>query len=306
MDTDPSHHSVEIERVVDYFTSLQNSLCRAVEATDGGASFSREDSPASATGRASPRVLSGGEIIEKSAVQFTHSKGGQLPSAATERNPHLAGHSFEAAAISTIIHPRNPYAPTTHLNLRFFLVKTKPLVWYFGGGFDLTPYYGFEEDAVHFHRTAKAACDPFGKEIYPKLKARCDQYFFLPHRQEARGIGGIFFDDWTAGGFDSSLAFVKSVGEHFMEAYFPILERRKNMPYGEAQRDFQLYRRGRYVEFNLIFDRGTRYGLQSGRQVESVLASLPPLASWQYKRELTKGSEEERLNKYFLQPRDWV
>lgn len=296
----------KIEPVIEYFISLQEKICRALESIDGQASFNEENLVSPNGGVARPRVLSEGPVIEKSAVQFTHSISKQLPPAATERNPDLAGSPFEAASISVIVHPRNPYAPTTHLNLRMFLIGAEPQIWHFGGGFDLTPYYGFEEDAVHFHRMAKAACDPFGEAVYPELKTCCDQYFFLPHRNEPRGIGGIFFDDWMRGGFDTSLAFVKSVGTHFMKAYLTILERRKDIPYGERERQFQLYRRGRYAEFNLAFDRGTRYGLQSGRQVESVLASLPPLVSWRHNWKPEPGSDEERLYEYFLQPRNWV
>lgn len=288
---------------------LQDRLCLELEKLDNEVQFSRQELPVSENvAMARPRVLSEGPVIEKAAVQFTHSRGAKLPSAATERNPELADQPFEATAISVIVHPRNPYAPTTHLNLRMFLIvadRHEP-VWHFGGGFDLTPFYGFEEDAVHFHKSAQAACLPFGEELYPRLKKRCDEYFFLPHRQEARGIGGLFFDDWREGGFEQSLAFVKSVGEHFLEAYLPLLERRKDMSYGRKERDFQLYRRGRYAEFNLVVDRGTRYGLQSGRRIESVLASLPPKVSWKYDWQPEPGSSEERLYRDFLQPRDWV
>lgn len=290
-----------------YFMDLQDRLCLAFEQSDGQAQFSREELSSPEGSSARPRVLSEGAAIEKAAVQFTHSKGARLPPAATERNPALADQPFEAASISAIVHPRNPYAPIAHLNLRMFLVTgTTPPLWYFGGGFDLTPCYGFEEDAVHFHQMAKAACQPFGEQIYPRLKEQCDQYFFLTHRQEPRGIGGLFFDDWTEGGFAHSLAFVKSVGEHFPKSYLPLLERRKDMPYTQLQRDFQLYRRGRYAEFNLVIDRGTKYGLQSGRRVESVLASLPPLASWKYNWQPEEGSVEERLYQDFLHPRDWA
>jgi coproporphyrinogen III oxidase len=255
---------------------------------------------------ARPRVLEDGGHLEKAAVQFTHSVGQSLPPAATERNPHLAGKGFQAAAISLIVHPRNPFVPTTHMNLRFFMVEADTPVWYFGGGFDLTPYYGFEEDCVHWHQQAKAACDPFGENIYAELKAACDDYFYLSHRQEPRGVGGIFFDDWDRDGFAASFAFVKSVGDHFLPAYRPIVERRKATPYSDAQRDFQLYRRGRYAEFNLAIDRGTRYGLQSGRRVESVLASLPPLAAWRYNYQVDPGSPEEALYTRFLRPRNWL
>jgi coproporphyrinogen III oxidase len=289
-----------------YFMDLQDRIVTALEAADGGGRFTREEIPGPGGGIARPRVLENGAQIEKAAVQFTHSVGASLPPAATERNPHLAGHGFQACAISLIVHPRNPYAPTTHMNLRVFMVDADEPVWYFGGGFDLTPYYGFVEDCVHFHRTAKAACDVAGPEVYAELKQICDDYFYLSHRQEPRGIGGIFFDDWTRGGFEHSFAFVKAVGDGFLPAYEPILRRRMDTPYGEQQRDWQLYRRGRYAEFNLAIDRGTRYGLQSGRRIESVLASLPPMAVWKYNYQPKPGTPEAALLTDFLTPRDWA
>jgi len=297
---------VRIEPVRDYFMALQDTICATLEDLDGAGQFQRGDLAGPEGGRARPRVLEDGRAIEKAAVQFTHSVGSSLPPAATERNPGLAGHRFQAAAISLIVHPRNPYVPTTHMNLRMFLVEAETPVWYFGGGFDLTPYYGFEDDCAHWHRTAKSACDPFGPEIYAELKEACDAYFYLPHRQEARGIGGLFFDDWTRGGFEASAAFARSIGDHFLPAYAPIFERRMAMPFGERERDFQLYRRGRYAEFNLAIDRGTRYGLQSGRRVESVLASLPPLAMWRYDYRPAAGTPEAALYERFLPPRNWL
>lgn len=291
-----------IEPVRDYFMLLQDRIVGALEAVDGDARFLREELPGPGGTLSRPRVLEGGRHIEKAAVQFTHSRGPALPPAATARNPELAGHGFQATAISLIVHPRNPYAPTTHANLRFFMIEADTPVWYFGGGFDLTPYYGFEDDARHWHRTAAAAVGVH----YPTMKAACDQYFHLPHRGECRGIGGLFFDDWTTDGFDASFALTRSVGDHFLPAYEPILRRRIDLPYGERQRDWQLYRRGRYVEFNLVIDRGTQYGLQSGRRVESVLASLPPLVRWQYNLQPEPGSEEARLYTDFLPPRDWL
>ncbi len=301
MKTDPN-----IEAPRDYFMQLQDAICAALERLDGQAMFSRTELPAPDGGRTRPRVLEQGAHIEKAAVQFTHSIGRSLPPAATERNPHLAGHGFQAAAISLIVHPRNPYVPTTHMNLRIFFVEADEPVWYFGGGFDLTPYYGFEEDCVHWHQQAKAACDPFGADVYPSLKQACDAYFVLSHRHEARGIGGVFFDDWDHGGFESSFRFVRSIGDHFLPAYGPIFERRKAIAWGERERDFQLYRRGRYAEFNLAIDRGTRYGLQSGRRVESVLASLPPLAAWRYDYQPDPGTPEAALYERFLPVRNWV
>lgn len=299
----------DVLKVRDYFMDLQDRICAALAAEDGSADFSREEIPGPGGSLARPRALADGKVIEKAAVQFTHSIGQKLPAAATERNPNLTGRGFQATAISLIVHPRNPYAPTTHMNLRFFVVDAEAgedPVWYFGGGFDLTPYYGFEADAVHWHTEAKAACDPFGADFYPRLKTWCDKYFYLDHRDEQRGIGGIFFDDWTEGGFDAAFAFNRSVGEHFLSAYLPILAKRKDASYGERERDFQLYRRGRYAEFNLAIDRGTRYGLQSGRRIESVLASLPPLAAWKYNWQAEPGSPEAHLTDWFIKPKDWL
>lgn len=296
---------LDIQMVCDYLMALQDRFCHELEKIDAKAEFSREELTSEGM-QSRPRVLASGPVIEKAAVQFTHSKGKQLPPAATERNPTLAGKPFEAASTSVIVHPLNPYAPTVHMNLRFFIVQQPDPFWYFGGGFDLTPCYGFEEDVRHFHLMAKAACDPFGEQLYPKLKKECDDYFFLPHRQEARGVGGLFFDDWMEGGFEQSLAFVRSIGEHCLKAYLPLLERRKDTPYGQRERDFQLYRRGRYAEFNLAIDRGTKYGLQSGRRIESVLASLPPLVRWQYNYQPESGSPEARLYTDFLKPRNWI
>jgi coproporphyrinogen III oxidase len=292
----------DITPVRDYFIELQNRIVGALEALDGTARFRREELPGPRGALSRPRVLEGGPHIEKAAVQFTHSLGDSLPPAATARNPHLAGHGFQATAISLIVHPRNPYVPTTHANLRFFLVEAEEPVWYFGGGFDLTPYYGFEEDAVHWHTHARAAAGAH----YPALKAACDEYFHLPHRGECRGIGGLFYDDWALGGFAAAFAFTRAVGDHFLPAYAPIFERRMHTGYGERERDWQLYRRGRYAEFNLAIDRGTQYGLQSGRRVESVLASLPPLAAWKYDYHPEPGSPESRLYSDFLPPRDWL
>ncbi|MGE0622683.1 MAG: oxygen-dependent coproporphyrinogen oxidase [Pseudomonadales bacterium] len=288
--------------VRDYFMSLQDRIVDALEALDGSAAFRREEIPGPGGALSRPRVLEGGARIEKAAVQFTHSLGASLPPAATERNPQLAGHGFQATAISLIVHPVNPYVPTTHANLRFFLVEADEPVWYFGGGFDLTPYYGFEEDCVHWHQQASAATGGH----YAELKRACDEYFYLGHRQECRGIGGVFFDDWTAGGFEAAFAFTRSVGDHFLPGYEPIFARRMDTPYGERERNWQLYRRGRYAEFNLAIDRGTKYGLQSGRRVESVLASLPPLVVWKYDYHPEPGTPEAALLTDFLPPKDWL
>ena len=285
-----------------YFLELQERICKSLEHIDGEGQFSLEQIQGEHGALSQPRVLADGPIIEKAAVQFTHSIGASLPPAATERNPHLAGHAFQAVAISLIVHPRNPHGPTTHMNLRFFFVEAEQPVWYFGGGFDLTPFYGYREDAEHWHRAAQKATGAH----YPAFKTACDEYFYLPHRKECRGIGGVFFDDWTEGGFDSSLALVKRVGDAFLPAYEPLLTKRHSQPYEQAQREWQLYRRGRYAEFNLVWDRGTRYGLQSGRRIESVLASLPPLAAWHYRYEPQPGSPEAQLMTDFLPPRDWL
>ncbi len=300
--------SLDVLEVRDYFMDLQDRICDSLETLEPTARFSREEimppPEAPPGGLARPRVIADGNIIEKAAVQFTHSLGASLPPAATERNPHLAGHPFQATAISMIVHPVNPYVPTTHMNLRYFLVEgadDSAGSWYFGGGFDLTPFYPFEEDVVHWHKVSADATGPH----YSRLKALCDEYFYLPHRQECRGVGGVFFDDWTEGGADASFEFVRRVGDAFLPAYMPIVERRKDVPWGERERDFQLYRRGRYAEFNLAIDRGTKYGLQSGRRVESVLASLPPLAAWSYQRTDPAGSPEAALQDY-LKPRDWL
>lgn len=285
-----------------YFLDLQERICARLSEIDGEQTFSLDPMPGADGSLAQPRVLANGPVIEKAAVQFTHSIGASLPPAATERNPHLAGHRFQAVAISLIVHPRNPMAPTTHMNLRFFFVEADEPVWYFGGGFDLTPCYGFTEDVVHWHRTAKIAT---GRH-YPAFKSACDTYFYLPHREECRGVGGIFFDDWSEGGFDASFDLVQHIGDAFLPAYAPLLEQRSTMSFDDHQRQWQLYRRGRYAEFNLVWDRGTRYGLQSGRRVESVLASLPPLAAWHYQYEPEPGSPEAALLTDFLPPRDWL
>lgn len=285
-----------------YFLNLQEQICTHLSAIDGSATFSLESIHGDDGALAQPRVLADGTHIEKAAVQFTHSIGASLPPAATERNPHLAGHRFQAVAISLIVHPRNPHGPTTHMNLRFFFVEAEQPVWYFGGGFDLTPYYGYVEDVEHWHRTAQAATG----DHYERFKSACDEYFYLPHREECRGVGGVFFDDWSEGGFAASLALVQQVGDAFLPAYAPLLEKRLAQPYDEAQRQWQLYRRGRYAEFNLVWDRGTRYGLQSGRRIESVLASLPPLAAWHYQYQPKEGSAEAQLLSEFLPPRDWL
>ncbi|MFT5013906.1 MAG: coproporphyrinogen III oxidase [Dinoroseobacter sp.] len=297
-------NQASIEPVRDYFLQLQTYICDRLETIDGGATFSIEDIRQPNGAHSRPRVIDNGRYIERGAVQFSYSMGDSLPPAASERNPDLAGKGFQATAISMIMHPRNPYVPTFHANLRFFLVDGSH--WHFGGGFDLTPYYPFEEDVVHWHKTAKAACDPFGADIYSKLKNWCDEYFYLSHRGEARGVGGVFFDDWNQGGFDESFSLVKSIGDSILPAYAPILERRKDLPFGEREEEFLLYRRGRYAEFNLAIDRGTRYGIQSGRRIESVLASMPPRAIWKYNWTPQPGSPEADLYDNFLPAKSWL
>ncbi len=296
-------------RVLAFLSSLQDAICAALEEEDGRARFRRDVLEGERGGLARPRVLEGGPVIERAGVNLSHALGAALPPAATERRPELAGRPYQAVSLSLIVHPRNPYAPTTHMNVRFFHAAAQadaPEVWWFGGGFDLTPYYGFEEDARHWHATARAACEPFGPALYPRLKDWCDRYFFLRHRGEPRGIGGLFFDDWTEGGFERSFELLRRVGEHFLPAYRPILARRKDAPWGERERDFQLYRRGRYVEFNLVQDRGTLFGLQAGGRTESILASLPPLVLWRYDWQPEPGSPEARLTSDFLRPREWA
>lgn len=292
-----------------YLLDLQDRICAALAAEDGGPAEFRTDAWERAEGGGGrTRILAEGGVFEKAGVAFSHVRGAQLPPAATARRPELAGQPWEALGVSLVIHPRNPHVPTSHANVRFFLAGAAGAepVWWFGGGFDLTPYYGHEEDAVHWHRTARAALAPFGDELYPRFKAECDRYFFLRHRNEPRGIGGIFFDDFHALGFPRSFALLRAVGDAYLPAYRPIVARRKGLPYGERERRFQLYRRGRYAEFNLVWDRGTHFGLQSGGRTESILMSLPPLVRWDYDWRPEPGSPEARLHEVFLQPRDWA
>jgi coproporphyrinogen III oxidase len=297
-----------INIVKDYLLSLQDHLCSALEQIDGKAKFLRDKWSRDDKGHGGTYALSDGAVIENTGVNFSHVFGKQLPAAASSRHPELAGQPFEVVGLSVIIHPKNPYAPTTHFNLRFFLSSQadgKP-VWWFGGGYDLTPYYGFDEDCQHFHQTAKAACDPFGEDLYPKYKKEADDYFYIKHRKEPRGVGGIFFDDVNIGDFDQTFAFARSVGDSFPKAYLPIFEKRKDMPYTQRERDFQLYRRGRYVEFNLVYDRGTLFGLQFGGRIESILISLPANVRWAYDWHPEPGTPEEKLYTHYLVPQDWT
>jgi coproporphyrinogen III oxidase len=295
-----------IDQVKEYLQALQNSLCTELEQLDGGATFVHDRWQRPAGGGGESRVLSAGQIFEQAGVGFSHVFGNEMPPSATKHRPELAGKQFQAVGVSLVLHPQNPYVPTTHANFRFFTAGEKDPVWWFGGGFDLTPYYPFREDVVHWHQTAKAACDPFGEELYPRYKAWCDKYFYLKHRDEARGVGGLFFDDVNEAGFEKSFAFLQSVGDSFLEAYAPIVERRSDHPYDDRQREFQLYRRGRYVEFNLIYDRGTLFGLQSGGRTESILMSLPPQVRWEYNWQPEPGSPEEELYRDYLQANDWL
>jgi coproporphyrinogen III oxidase len=297
-----------IAAVEQWLRSLQDRICAGLENLDGEARFHEDAWSRSEGGGGRTRVMTAGAVFEQAGVNFSHVEGTTLPPAATVRRPELVGRSFRAMGVSLVVHPRNPYVPTSHANVRLFVATApgEPPVWWFGGGFDLTPYYGFEEDAVAWHGTARAACAPFGPQVYPRYKQWCDDYFHLKHRGEQRGVGGLFFDDLNEWGFERCFAFIQSVGDHYLQAYGPIVERRRDLPYGERERDFQLYRRGRYVEFNLVYDRGTVFGLQTGGRTESILMSLPPLVKWRYAWTPLAGSAEEKLYTDFLQPRDWL
>ena len=297
----------ELNQVKEYLQSLQLRIVAEIEQLDGKATFRRDawDRPGGGGGLSC--VLGDGDVFEQAGVGFSHVFGDTMPPSATKTRPELAGSGFQAVGVSLVIHPRNPYVPTTHANFRFFAAGDGgDPVWWFGGGFDLTPYYPFEEDVVHWHKIAKAACDPFGDDLYARYKKNCDEYFYLKHRDETRGVGGLFFDDLNELGFDRSFEFLQAAGDSFLPAYRPIVKKRKDHPYGERQREFQLYRRGRYVEFNLIYDRGTIFGLQSGGRTESILMSLPPRVRWEYNWAPEAGSAEAKLYSDFLRPRDWL
>ncbi|NVK36362.1 MAG: oxygen-dependent coproporphyrinogen oxidase [Gammaproteobacteria bacterium] len=299
---------VNIEAVKQYLLALQDSICEQLAEEDGGATFTEENWEREQGGGGRTRVMANGRVIEKGGVNFSHVFGDQLPASATANRPELAGRSFQAMGVSLVIHPHNPYVPTSHANVRFFVAEKEgeEPVWWFGGGFDLTPYYGFEDDVRHWHQVAKQACDPFGEGVYEKYKNWCDDYFHLKHRDEPRGVGGLFFDDLNEGGFEQSFAFMQSVGDHYVKAYRPIMAKRKDMPFGERERKFQCYRRGRYVEFNLVFDRGTIFGLQTGGRTESILMSLPPIVHWDYNWQPEAGSAEAKLYTDFLVKKDWL
>lgn len=296
-----------IDAVRNYLLSLQGRIISALEVVEDGAKFERDEWQRDGSGGGKTCVLEAGRVIEKGGVNFSEVAGEALPPSATAARPQLAGLPFRVMGVSLVIHPRNPHVPTSHMNVRFFSAGEASPIWWFGGGFDLTPYYPVEEDVIHWHTQAKAACDPFGEDLYAKFKAQCDRYFYLPHRNETRGVGGLFFDDYNCGDdFGKAFAFMQSVGDHFIPAYVPIIERRMDEPYGEAEREFQLYRRGRYVEFNLVHDRGTLFGLQSGGRTESILMSLPPHAHWRYNWQPEPGSRETHLYERYLKPQDWL
>lgn len=296
------------EAVKSYLLDLQDRICQAISAEEADVCFQEDLWDRAAGGGGRSRVLIEGAVFEQAGINFSHVYGSALPDTASARRPDLAGRRYQAMGVSLVIHPRNPYVPISHANVRFFLAE-KPgetPVWWFGGGFDLTPCYGYDEDVLHWHQTAKTACDPYGEALYARCKTWCDEYFYLPHRGEPRGVGGLFFDDFTGEGFDHAFGFMRSVGDRFLGAYLPIVRRRKGTEYGERERRFQLYRRGRYVEFNLLFDRGTRFGIHSSGRAESILMSLPPLVRWEYGWQPEPGSREAELYTRYLRARDWL
>lgn len=297
-----------IDHIKSYLLQLQNTICTTLETIDGQSRFIEETWKRPGGGGGITRVLSHGRLFAKAGVNFSHVSGEQLPASASAHRPELAGRTFSALGVSLVIHPENPYVPTSHANVRFFVAEKEGMepVWWFGGGFDLTPYYGFVEDCQHWHQTALNACQPFGETIHPKFKQWCDDYFYIKHRNEARGIGGLFFDDYNEISFEHSFALMQSIGNHFLSAYEPIVERRQDHPYGAKEKEFQRFRRGRYVEFNLVYDRGTLFGLQSGGRTESILMSLPPEVQWGYNWQPEEGSAEAKLYSDFLPARDWL
>ncbi len=299
---------VDIDAVKTYLLKLQDDICEQLAEEDGGKGFVEDSWQREQGGGGRSRVMADGKVFESAGINFSHVFGGTLPASATAHRPELAGRSFQAMGVSLVIHPHNPYVPTSHANVRFFIAEKEGAdpVWWFGGGFDLTPYYAFEEDVRYWHETARQTCAPFGVEVYARYKQWCDEYFYLRHRNEPRGVGGLFFDDLNEWGFEKSLAFMQAVGSSYIDAYRPIVARRKDSDYGERERDFQLYRRGRYVEFNLVYDRGTLFGLQTGGRTESILMSMPPLVKWRYNWQPEPGSAEAELYEKYLQPRDWA
>jgi len=299
---------IDIDAVKQYLLGLQDSICAGLEEEDGETKFQQDEWQREAGGGGRSRVLANGAVFEQAGINFSHVHGQQLPASATAHRPELAGRDFQAMGVSLVIHPHNPYVPTSHANVRFFIAEKEgeAPIWWFGGGFDLTPYYGNDDDVIHWHQTAKAACDPFGADQYAKYKKWCDEYFYLKHRDEPRGVGGLFFDDLNEPDFATAFGFMRSIGDHYLPAYRPIVNRRKDTEFGERERDFQLYRRGRYVEFNLVYDRGTLFGLQTGGRTESILMSLPPLVKWRYNWQPETGTPEARLYDHYLCPKDWL
>ncbi len=298
----------DIIKVKDFLLNLQDQICLALENEDGTAKFAEDPWERAEGGGGRSRILENGQVFEQAGVNFSYVRGINLPASATAKRPELVNRQFHAMGVSLVIHPKNPYVPTSHANVRFLIAEKEgaPAIWWFGGGFDLTPFYPFNEDVIHWHTTALNACEPFGQEVYPTYKKWCDDYFYLPHRHETRGIGGLFFDDLNEWGFEQSFAFMQSVGNHYTKAYIPIVQKRKDTPYSERERQFQLYRRGRYVEFNLVYDRGTLFGLQSNGRTESILMSMPPLARWQYNWSPEPGSPEAVLYERYLKPQNWL
>jgi len=309
MSNDPTlNESIDSDAVRAYLAGLQQTLCTELAAIDGNAEFDSDPWKRAEGGGGVTRTLTDGAVFEKAGVGFSEVSGTKLPPSASSQRPELAGRSWHAMGVSLVMHPNNPHVPTSHANVRFFRAD-KPgeaSVWWFGGGFDLTPYYGYEDDCRHWHQTAKAACDAFGPDLYHEYKQWCDRYFFIKHRNETRGIGGLFFDDFTGKSFDHAFGFMQSVGNSFLPAYLPIVDKRKKTAFTDAQKQFQLYRRGRYVEFNLVYDRGTLFGLQSGGRTESILMSMPPQANWAYQYTPNANSPEAALTEQFLKPRDWL
>ncbi len=299
---------MQVDQVRSYLLALQDNICESLAEEDGQASFIIDEWQRPEGGGGRSRVLTEGAVFERAGVNFSHVKGAKLPASASVARPELAGRSFEALGVSLVVHPCNPHVPTSHANVRLFVAEKEgeEPVWWFGGGYDLTPYYGNRKDCQSWHAAAAGACEAFGEDVYPRYKAWCDEYFYLPHRNEPRGIGGLFYDDLNCWDFDTCFAFMRSVGDSFLTAYRPIVARRKNTAFGERERQFQLYRRGRYVEFNLVYDRGTLFGLQSNGRTEAILMSMPPLVRWEYDYHTEPGSAEEELTHYYLQSRDWL
>jgi coproporphyrinogen III oxidase len=298
----------QIDLVKSYLTALQDRVTDSLQIADGVGEFNSDEWSREAGGGGRTMVLRSGQVFEQAGVNFSEVSGDNLPASATAHRPELAGRSYRAMGVSLVMHPINPHVPTSHANVRFFIANKPGLepVWWFGGGFDLTPYYGYQEDCEHWHRTARKACEGFEGDIYARYKKWCDDYFYIKHRQEARGIGGLFFDDLSQPDFETAFRFMRSVGDHYLPAYLPIVEKRKHTEFGEREKKFQWYRRGRYVEFNLVYDRGTLFGLQSGGRTESILMSLPPVVNWQYNFSPEAETAEAELTEYYLQPRDWL